>query len=1132
MSSRRVLRAAAVTAALCTSAALALPAAALAAPRVAPAPHAGTYMLFLKSPSRSIATRADRAKVRAAQSTIASRLARMGVHVSARSLVPDTLTAKLTSSQVARVRGIRGVTHVLANTIVPMPTQAKSTIRRHRSASSTSHGIFSNGANAVCGTAAHPQLNPEALNNIDAEPAINAGFDGAGIRVAFLADGVDTTNPDFQRNAAFATPSSPTGSPVVNTVDFSGDGPTAPTSGGEAFLDASSIGAQGNTVYDLSNYVNAAHPLPVGCDIRIQGDAPGANVTSLRVFSSFTPSYNTNFVSAINYAVASGEKVINESFGSNPFPDTSLDAIRLANDAAVAAGVTVVVSSGDAGITSTIGSPSSDPNVISVGATTTFRAYQQDAYGGINVPGVGNGRVDDNNISSLSSGGFAQDGKTVDLVAPGDLNWALCTASPNFADCSSNLELTGGTSESAPLTSGAAADVIQAYASTHGGAFPSPALVKHILTSSADDISAPAEQQGAGILDVSAAVSLARSIPGTTVHHPNGGLLASTSQLDLSGQPHTTASGTVSITNTDSSPRLVVPHARQLVQRGATTGSVTLDPTATTTQPHFPIWSGIQEIYQTSTFKVPAGMDRLKFDAAYTYTGQNSLLHVALFNPDGVYEGYSLPQGLAGFADVQVANPERGRWTAVFFTEWEGGGQTGVGTSGLVPYTASFWQYHNVWDADPGILFIPPGATRNVTVQLPTGNNPGDAAASLVLGGGMSIPITLRTFVPVSATTGGTFSGVLTGGNGRSAGVGQMNTYQFKVPSGKSDLDASIAMSSNPPGGVLPADQFVGFLIDPNGQIAAMDSNYTDGTGGEEFNPYLQLYAVRPASGTWSLVVQWMQPTTGVSTSVPFTGAVRFNLVSAASTLPDSASSTVSTSGGGTYSVTVNNTGLAPMTLTTDARLPTSQVFALADYFGSPATQPLPGASNSYYVPTQTSSLGVAMTSSVPASFDVSTYTGDPDISPQTGGPFVTSTGPGTSSSITYTPPTGVAPGLWFNGDAELGPFSGPEPSGTETTTATATALAFDTSVSSSSGDVVQLLTTGAGGFSPAPIEPGQTAVITVAINPTAVVGSTVSGTLYVNGFTWGNLLPTLAGYPPLFTGQLAAIPYEYTVGS
>src|SRR5204863_65077 len=87
----------------------------------------------------------------------------------------------------------------------------------------------------------------------------------------------------------------------------------------------------------------------------------------------------------------------------------------LADDAAIDAGVTVVASSGDAGTTGTVGSPSSSARVFGVAATTTFRSYQQEGFAGVQLS---NGTWASGNISSPSSGGVTQQARVAAQTRP------------------------------------------------------------------------------------------------------------------------------------------------------------------------------------------------------------------------------------------------------------------------------------------------------------------------------------------------------------------------------------------------------------------------------------------------------------------------------------------------------------------------------------------------------------------------------------------------------------------------------------------------------------------------------------------------------------------------------------------
>src|SRR5262249_50574963 len=190
------------------------------------------------------------------------------------------------------------------------------------------------------------------------------------------------------------------------------------------------------------------------------------------------------------------------------------------------------------------------------------------------------------NISPLSSGGFAQTrARTVDVVAPGDLGWALCSPDQaHFTGCAnllgqpSSIQDFGGTSESAPLTSGAAALVIQAYRSTHHGADPSPALVKQILMSTATDLGSPAFEQGAGLINSVAAVNAALSVRDFN-GRPQGhgaGVLTNPTAVTITDDPHATQVRLFTVTNTGTTVQHLAPSLQRLDTPFATE-TVTVD---------------------------------------------------------------------------------------------------------------------------------------------------------------------------------------------------------------------------------------------------------------------------------------------------------------------------------------------------------------------------------------------------------------------------------------------------------------------------------------------------------------------------------------------------------------------------
>jgi hypothetical protein len=725
-----------------------------------------------------------------------------------------------------------------------------------------------------------PLLEPEALadTHVETDKANDpdqASKIATGKGVIVANDGINELagNPNFQRADGSHV--------VLDAPDY-----TADDSDGEYYGDASSIAAQGTVVYDYSKELPYSG-LPAGCTFRIKGLAADASLIDTTLVdtptdaSGYANERESQIVAGIDHAViVEHADIISESYGYSQRPG-NYAAHYAANDAAVAAGVTVTVSSGDSGVSGTVSSPATDPQVIAVGATNTLR---------LNAQAYGYSKWVNDNITPLSSGGTAPNNRMVDLVAPGYGGEAAC--SPAGSDCPPNTitEAFGGTSQACPIVAAAAADVIQAYADSHGGTKPTPALIKQILTGSATDIGAPADEQGAGLVNVYAAVRAAQQAPGSTVANQSSdsaSLVPTPAQLDVAGSGGTKSTQSVSLYNASNKATKVHGTYRSL--GAATPLNSTVTEPVTAPDPSLPVPAEGAQAAAPISFKVPAGLDRLNIDMIVPDPTNSTILSYTLIDPKGRLEQISYDYGTPptrpgvtigttpNIQHVEVTAPEKGTWTAKIL--WANGRahlQELPNVPGTYRGNISFretGQHYVQASASPAVT-IPAHSSATVPLSVDLPAKPGDHPQSVQFvsstGASLAYAIARRTLIP---SAGGTFKTLITSTVGR--GVGQISTYNLDVPAGKNDLEVNFHTPD-----ASPDNKYTFYLLNPGGVVVAQDATPTttlQGVGSDQPTAAAALVAPSPVAGRWEIDVELNLTVSGQEFEQTVKGDVAYN---------------------------------------------------------------------------------------------------------------------------------------------------------------------------------------------------------------------------------------------------------------
>ncbi|MBS3941165.1 MAG: S8 family serine peptidase [Actinobacteria bacterium] len=339
------------------------------------------------------------------------------------------------------------------------------------------------------------------------------GYTGAGVELGVVDTGADGTHFDFANLIEFCNASA-TG--TLGLVACSTDAASAVDDNGHGTHVAGTMAGTGAA---SGGREDAHATIGMAPDARIRSYA--ANVAASLLNTDILAAYDdliTKKEAGENDIVA-----INNSFGGGIGSDYNPDDPQaIAYQRANEVGMLPVFSAGNSGPEdNTLGVQCLSPYVLCVGASTKTDGIT--AFSSVGRPAAPHPGADDeaiayDNHDRRLARAFDIGVYRPGIVAPGAVinamsaNAATCrTGSPNPSGCYEPLQ---GTSMSAPHVTGAAALVAEAFRDAHRRDPSADELLDILERSAAPLPGHPAEQQGAGRLDVPAAIELALTYAG------------------------------------------------------------------------------------------------------------------------------------------------------------------------------------------------------------------------------------------------------------------------------------------------------------------------------------------------------------------------------------------------------------------------------------------------------------------------------------------------------------------------------------------------------------------------------------------------------------------------------------------